>query len=119
MISSEAKSPLELRAPADVVNLFNVWGLGNEKGMEGVGTIPRSVVVNEGIKRTGFRGVVDVVKTAERDPKEIAEEEAAIAKSREEKKNKKQKRKNGGGEDGNQTNKKMKVVTREAGGGKK
>lgn len=113
MISSECKSALHLRAPADVVNLLNVWGLGNEKGMEGVGAIPRSVVVNEGMKRTGFRGVVNIVKTVERDPKEVAEEEKAREKAQQAKKDKKQKRKNGGGE-GPQANKKMKVVTREA-----
>lgn len=118
MIGSEARSALELRAPADVVNLFNVWGLGNEKGMEGLGTVPRSVVVNEGMKRTGFRGVVDIVKTAERDPKEMEEEQARIEEQRA-KKDKKQKRKNGGGGDDGQANKKMKVVERAAGSGKR
>lgn len=113
MLSSEAKSALQLRAPADVVNLLNVWGLGNEKGMEGVGNIPRSVVVNEGMKRTGFRGVVDIVKTVERGPKEIAEQEAAKAKAPQAKNNKKQKRKNGVGDEADQANKKLKVVTRE------
>lgn len=51
-----------LRAPADVVNLFAVWGLSNEKGLEALGTNPRSVVVNEGLKRRSFRGVVDIVQ---------------------------------------------------------
>ena len=67
VISSGARGVLGLRAPADVVNLFAVWGLGTERGMEGLGVLPRGVVVNEGIKRRGFRGVVDVVGVAERD----------------------------------------------------
>lgn len=65
VLSSEAKSAMGLRAPADVVNLLAVWGLGTEKGNEGIGSIPRSVVVNERVKRTGFRGVIDIVKVAQ------------------------------------------------------
>ncbi|KAF7551392.1 hypothetical protein G7046_g7736 [Stylonectria norvegica] len=76
IISSEAKSALALRAPADVVNLFSVWGLSSEKGMEGFGTIPRSVVVNEGMKRSGFRGVINVVEVAQREDTQEAEAEA-------------------------------------------
>ncbi|KAK3950932.1 RNase P subunit p30-domain-containing protein [Pseudoneurospora amorphoporcata] len=64
IVSSEAKSALGLRGPADVVNLLAVWGLGPEKGTEALGTGPRAVVVNEGVKRRGFRGVVDIVQTA-------------------------------------------------------
>ncbi|KAH7027698.1 RNase P subunit p30, partial [Microdochium trichocladiopsis] len=66
VLSSEAKNAMGLRAPADVVNLLAVWGLGTEKGNEGLGSIPRSVVVNERVKRTGFRGVVDIVKVAQK-----------------------------------------------------
>lgn len=64
LISSEAPSSLSLRGPADVANLLSVWGLPTEKGMEALGAVPRSVVVNEAIKRTGFRGAVDIVQTA-------------------------------------------------------
>ncbi|GAO16710.1 uncharacterized protein UV8b_07932 [Ustilaginoidea virens] len=64
VISSEAKGAIALRGPADVVNLLSVWGLASEKGMDGLRSIPRSVVVNEGIKRTGFRGVINVVQVA-------------------------------------------------------
>ncbi|KAK2606399.1 RNA-binding RNA processing protein rpp1 [Conoideocrella luteorostrata] len=64
LISSEAKTALSLRGPADVVNLLNVWGLANEKGLDGLRSIPRSVVLNEGIKRNGFRGVINVVQVA-------------------------------------------------------
>ncbi|KAL2130400.1 hypothetical protein VTI74DRAFT_6528 [Chaetomium olivicolor] len=65
VISSEARGALGLRGPADVVNLMAVWGLGPEKGFAALGEAARAVVVNEGIRRRGFRGVVDIVKTAE------------------------------------------------------
>ncbi|KAH8899293.1 RNase P subunit p30 [Thozetella sp. PMI_491] len=68
VVSSEARSALGLRGPADVVNLLAVWGLGPEKGTEALRGMPRSVVVNEGIKRRGFRGVIDIVETAGPDP---------------------------------------------------
>ncbi|KAI1138196.1 PHP domain-like protein [Hypoxylon sp. FL0543] len=80
---------LALRAPADVVNLLAVWGLPTDRGMEALGTNPRGVVVNEAIKRSGFRGVVDIVGVAERSEEERAKED-------EKRDNKK--RKNGEGE---------------------
>lgn len=61
VVSSEAGGVLGLRAAPDVVNLLAVWGLGTERGMEALSGNPRGVVVNEGIRRRGFRGVVDVV----------------------------------------------------------
>ena len=66
LISSEADGVLGIRAPADVVNLFSVWGLGRERGMEGISINARGVVVNEGLKRSSFRGVVDVIYGGER-----------------------------------------------------
>ncbi|KAI1825656.1 RNase P subunit p30 [Xylaria intraflava] len=66
VISSEARSVLGLRAPADVVNLLHVWGLSTDRATEGLGVLPRGVVVNEGLKRSGFRNVVDIVGVAER-----------------------------------------------------
>ncbi|KAI1348423.1 RNase P subunit p30-domain-containing protein [Xylaria sp. FL0043] len=66
VISSEAQSVLGLRGPADVVNLLHVWGLPTDRGTEGLGVLPRGVVVNEGLKRSGFRGVIDVVGVADR-----------------------------------------------------
>ncbi|KAL6863136.1 RNA-binding RNA processing protein rpp1 [Amphichorda felina] len=113
IISSDARAALSLRAPADVVNLLSVCGLGNEKGMEGLGAGPRSVVVNEGMKRNGFRGVIDIVQTAGPDPKTQQPKQQS---KQEAKKLQKQKRKNG--EEENQAtnirqHKKMKVVTRD------
>lgn len=66
LISSEARSVLGVRAPADVGNLLKVWGLGQERAVEAQTVNPRAVVMNEAIKRSGFRGVVDVVEGGER-----------------------------------------------------
>ncbi|KAL9944656.1 hypothetical protein D7B24_004236 [Verticillium nonalfalfae] len=66
VISSEAQSALQLRGPADVVNLLAVWGLGTERGMEALRGNPRGVVVNEGLKRTSYKSVINVVETAAR-----------------------------------------------------
>ncbi|KAI3399826.1 hypothetical protein diail_5623 [Diaporthe ilicicola] len=68
VLSSEAKGPGSLRAPADVVNLLAVWGLGPEKGLESLGVKSRAVVVNEGLKRRAFKGVVDIVEVEGRIP---------------------------------------------------
>lgn len=68
VLSSEARGPGELRAPADVVNLFAVWGLGPERGLDALGVNPRALVVNEGLRKRGFRGVVDVVDAEGRAP---------------------------------------------------
>lgn len=78
VISSEAGAAMGLRAPADVVNLLAVWGLSPERGMEGLRANPRGVVVNEGIKRSGFRGVVDIVGVAERSAEEEKKKGGAV-----------------------------------------
>ncbi|EFQ27830.1 RNase P subunit p30 [Colletotrichum graminicola] len=67
VVGSEARSALGLRAPNDVVNLLAVWGLASEKATEALGANPRGVVVNEGIKRSGFRGVVNVLEIGGRE----------------------------------------------------
>ncbi|KAH6669290.1 RNase P subunit p30 [Halenospora varia] len=61
VVSSEASGAVACRGPADVLNLLGVWGLGRERGLEAMDVNARGVVVNEGIKRSGFRGVVDVI----------------------------------------------------------
>lgn len=66
VVSSEARSVLGVRAPADVGNLLKVWGLGQERAIEAQTVHPRAVVVNEAIRRSGFRGVVDVVDGGEK-----------------------------------------------------
>ncbi|OCK77522.1 PHP domain-like protein [Lepidopterella palustris CBS 459.81] len=66
VISSEAKIALGCRAPADVINLASVWGLGQERGKEAICKEARSVVVTAQLKRTSYRGVVDVVYGGEK-----------------------------------------------------
>lgn len=66
VISSEAKAALGLRGPFDIINLCAVWGLGQEKGKEGVCEEARKVVTIARIKRTSFRGVVDIVHGGEK-----------------------------------------------------
>ena len=65
VISSEARGVLGVRAPADVGNLLGVWGLAREKASEAMGVNCRAVVVNEGLKRSSYRGVVDVIDGGE------------------------------------------------------
>lgn len=69
IISSEAKRALACRGPWDVVNLAAVWGLGQEKGIEAVGRAARSVVVQAEMKRTSYRGVINVVYGGEKPEK--------------------------------------------------
>ncbi|KAI9731498.1 MAG: hypothetical protein M1834_004618 [Cirrosporium novae-zelandiae] len=71
IISSEAKTALACRGPWDVINLAAVWGLGQERGREAVGNEARQVVMQATMKRTSYRGVVDVVYGGEK-PKETA-----------------------------------------------
>lgn len=110
LVSSEAKTALALRAPADVVNLLAVWGLASERGLEGFRSIPRSVVVNECIKRSGFRGVIDVVPVASDNGNGHAVADAPIGRA------KPQKRKpgDGGQPPGKRQAKKMKLAASSA-----
>ncbi|KAF2266083.1 ribonuclease P/MRP 30 subunit [Lojkania enalia] len=61
VFSSEARSVLGIRAPSDVINLATVWGLGHERGKDSLTKEPRAAVEFSRLKRTSFRGVVDVV----------------------------------------------------------
>lgn len=61
IISSEATRALACRGPADVVNLAACWGLGPERGVESITTEARGCIVQAAMRRTSFRGVVDVV----------------------------------------------------------
>ncbi len=73
IISSEAKRALACRGPADVTNMAVLWGLGQERGTEAVGREARSVVVQAKMKRTSFRGVIDVVYGGEKPGRPIQE----------------------------------------------
>ena len=68
IISSEAKNALACRGPWDVVNLAAVWGLGQERGHEAITKETRTVVVTAGLRRTSYRGAVDVIYGGEKPP---------------------------------------------------
>jgi ribonuclease P/MRP protein subunit RPP1 len=72
IFSSEAKSVLGIRAPSDVINLSSVWGLGTERGKDGLTKEPRSVVEFARLKRQSFKGVVDIVYGGEKPPEKPA-----------------------------------------------
>jgi ribonuclease P/MRP protein subunit RPP1 len=61
VFSSEARNALGLRGPHDVINLAQVWGLGQERGKEALCEEAGKVVKLAGMKRTSFRGVVEVI----------------------------------------------------------
>lgn len=61
IFSSEARNALGLRGPHDVVNLAVVWGLKNERGKEAICEEAGRVMRLAQMKRTSFRGVVDIV----------------------------------------------------------
>ncbi|KAF2468060.1 PHP domain-like protein, partial [Lindgomyces ingoldianus] len=61
IFSSEARNVLGIRAPSDVINLASIWGLGQERGKDGLTKEARSVVEFARLKRTSFRGAVNVI----------------------------------------------------------
>lgn len=75
VISSEARRALACRGPWDVINLASVWGLGQERGREAVGSEARSVVVQAEMKRRSFRGVVDVIYGGKKPEKVLQKED--------------------------------------------
>lgn len=80
IVSSEAKKAIGCRAPWDVVNLAAVWGLSRERAHEAVSKEVRSVVASARLKRTSFRGVVDVVYGGEKPlPKEVVQQVKQVA----------------------------------------
>jgi len=62
VMSSEARDALSVRGPYDVINLAQIWGLGQERGKEALCEEAERVVRLAGLKRTSFRGVVDVIQ---------------------------------------------------------
>lgn len=90
--------------------------------MEGLRTIPRSVVVNEGMKRDGFRGVINIVQVIKKDAVEGDQTDDQSSAAEQPGKRKNQKRKNGG-EDAQPISKreakKMKLAARAAASEKK
>lgn len=79
VVSSGAAKAGACRAPWDVVNLFAVWGMKQEVAFEAVSKDARSVVVRSGLKRSSWRGVVDIIHGGEgaevrADDKEVAKD---------------------------------------------
>lgn len=118
VISSEARAALACRAPWDVVNLAAVWGLAQERGYEAVTNEARSVVASARLKRTSYRGVVDVVyggeKPASSSSLAPADGQSSGSEKPKQKQGPKQKNKQtvvvvGGGGAGDALNKKRKV----------
>ncbi|RJE23242.1 ribonuclease P [Aspergillus sclerotialis] len=66
VVSSEARRALGVRAPWDVINLACVWGLSQERGKEAVCEEARKVTALAKLKRTSWRGIVDVVYGGEK-----------------------------------------------------
>lgn len=81
MFSSEAKSVLGIRAPNDIINLASVWGLGTEKGKDGITKEPRSVIEYARLKRQSYKGVVDVVYGGEKSVVEAKDKQSQKAKA--------------------------------------
>ncbi|KAJ5664717.1 hypothetical protein N7462_011530 [Penicillium macrosclerotiorum] len=80
IVSSEARRALSLRAPWDVINLACVWGLSQERGKEAICEEARKVVALAKLKRTSWRGIVDIVHGGD---KPTAEKPAAKQKKQE------------------------------------
>jgi ribonuclease P/MRP protein subunit RPP1 len=73
ILSSEARDVLGLRAPNDIMNLVQVWGLGQERGKEAVCEEAARVVKLAALKRESYRGVVKIVDGGRPGPVESAQ----------------------------------------------
>ena len=61
VLSSDAKSVLGIRAPSDIINLADVWGLRRDKSKDAMTKEPARCVEHARLKRDSFRGAVDIV----------------------------------------------------------
>lgn len=66
IVSSEAKRALGVRAPWDVINLTCVWGLSQDRGKEAICEEARKMTALARLKRTSWRGAIDVVYGGEK-----------------------------------------------------
>jgi ribonuclease P/MRP protein subunit RPP1 len=76
ILSSEAKSALGLRAPHDVMNLLQIWGLGQERGKETVCEEADRVVRLARLRRESYRGLITVVNGGGPSQQEIEAQKA-------------------------------------------
>ncbi|KAL4977763.1 RNase P subunit p30-domain-containing protein [Aspergillus desertorum] len=85
IVSSEAKKALGVRAPFDVINLACVWGLSQELGKEAICAETRKVTALARLKRTSWRGIIDVVDGGQTRPHKaaasVADAENTVSKS--------------------------------------
>lgn len=70
VISSETKRALGCRGPWDVVNLAAIWSLSQDRAYEAVSKLARAVLATAKLRRTSYRGVVDIVHAGEKRPVE-------------------------------------------------
>lgn len=77
ILSSEARNALRLRGPYDVMNLAQLWGLGQERDKEAICEEAGKVVRLAKIKRTSFRGVVDIIDGGKREEAQPAKTAAS------------------------------------------
>lgn len=66
IVSSEARRALGIRAPWDVINMACVWGLPQERGKEAICEETRKVTALAKLKRTSWRGAIDIVYGGEK-----------------------------------------------------
>ncbi|GAB7343493.1 hypothetical protein MBLNU457_1507t1 [Dothideomycetes sp. NU457] len=121
IISSEAKRAVGCRGPWDAINLSAIWGLAQDRGYEAVSKQARSVVVSAKLKRTGYRGIIDVVYGGEKpEPVEKQAEGKAVEKAQPNRKRKSEDAGSGTGTDDTQISKREKKrrakIAREAEG---
>ncbi|KAJ5818229.1 hypothetical protein N7474_003820 [Penicillium riverlandense] len=81
IVSSEARKALGLRGPWDVINLSCVWGLSQERGKEAICEEARKVTALAKLKRTSWRGIVDVVHGGEKKHDEAGQKQKNTAPS--------------------------------------
>ena len=79
IISSEAQNALGCRGPWDVINLAVIWGLGQERGYEAVSTEVRKCVNAAKLKRSSYRGAIDVIYGGEKPEKPVQRKEESTA----------------------------------------
>ncbi|PKX90993.1 ribonuclease P subunit p30 family protein [Aspergillus novofumigatus IBT 16806] len=73
VVSSEARRALSVRAPWDVINLTCVWGLSQELGKEAISEEARKVTALAKLKRTSWRGVIDIVDGGQKSKSQVVE----------------------------------------------
>ncbi|RMJ27292.1 ribonuclease P [Aspergillus sp. HF37] len=79
VVSSEARRALGVRAPWDVINLACVWGLSQERGKEAVCEEARKVTALARLKRTSWRGIVDVVHGGKKSTTDTGKDENGVS----------------------------------------